>query len=369
MISKSSRLRLRPSVAVVPMGEQQWQFFLGNTRRSRHYKLRENLAAALRYLDGQATLAEVAHRTGADAESLVALAQALHAACILEDDIFAQWAKQSPWRRVLNFIGDYIPSNAVESAFSRLSGTEVVVLGVGAVGSWVVTQLCQSGVSRLVLIDNDTVEASNLNRSLYSQPDVGRHKVDVLTQRLLDINPSIIIRPLRQMMTTADELIRLLYDTDSPTIVVNCADSPSVDATSAIVDTACQTTRTAYVIAGGYNLHLSLIGMTVLPGQTACYRCGRLTLEDLQGDDLFGLRKLARPWRNIGNLAPLAAITASFATSEVIRVALSDNRIPPAMINRRGEFNFLTNEMHFTNLPPRPECNCKALLQESLVGV
>lgn len=354
----SSRLRLRPSVAMVPMGGQQWQFFLGNTRRSRHYRLREEFAAALRQLDGQATLAEVALSTGADPESLKALARALHASCILEDDSFVQWAVQSPWRRVLNFIGDYIPSDGVEEKFERLSGTEVVVLGVGAVGSWVATQLCQSGVGRLVLVDNDTVETSNLNRSLYSLPDVGKYKVNALAQRLKGINPRLAVRSIRQMMTEAGDLARLLQDAGPASIVVNCADSPSVDATSAMVDAACRTTRNAYVIAGGYNLHLSLIGMTVLPGQTACYHCGCLTLEDLQGDDLVGLRKLARPWRNIGNLAPLAAITASFAASEVIRVVLSDSRIPPAMINRRGEFNFLTSEMHFTSLPPRPECGC-----------
>ena len=115
---------------------------------------------------------------------------------------------------------------------------------------------------------------------------------------------------------------------------------------------------TPYVIAGGYNLHLSLIGMTVLPGKTACYHCGRLTLEERQSDDLIDMRKLARPWRNIGNLAPLAAITASFAANEVIRLAISDTRVPPAMINRRGEFNFLTGEMHFVSLPARRECGC-----------
>lgn len=343
---------------MVPMGEHTWQFFLGNTRRSRYYKLRQELAEALSLLDGEATLAEVASRTGADAEGLEALARTLFASCILEDNSVALRMVGSPWRRVLNFIGDFIPGNGVEEAFARLSDTEVVILGAGAVGSWVATQLCHSGVGRLVLVDNDTVEESNLNRSLFTLHDVGKHKVDALAQRLQGINAQLAVRTLRQRMTAASELVRLLQGSGSASIVVNCADYPSVDATSAMVDEACRTTHTAYVIAGGYNLHLSLIGMTVLPGRTACYHCGRVTLEELQGDDLVGLRKLARPWRNIGNLAPLAAITASFAASEVIRVALSDNRIPPAMINRRGEFNFLTSEMHFTSLPPRPECGC-----------
>lgn len=343
---------------MVPMGDERWQFFLGNTRRSRYYRLRQEMADALRQLDGQATLAEVARRTGADPISLEALACTLHESCVLEEENWARQVSLSPWRRVLNFIGDYIPSSDVEAAFARLSEAEVVILGVGAVGSWIATQLCQSGIGRFVLVDDDTVERSNLNRSLFTQIDVGQPKVDALVQRLKCINPRLEARVLRQRITDASELAVMLENIGPSAIVVNCADFPSVDATSALVDSACQKSRNAYVIAGGYNLHLSLIGMTVLPGLTACYHCGRLTLEALQGDDLVGLRKLARPWRNIGNLAPLAAITASFAASEVFRVALSDSRIPPAMINRRGEFNFLSNEMHFTSLPPRPECSC-----------
>ena len=64
---------------------------------------------------------------------------------------------------------------------------------------------------------------------------------------------------------------------------------------------------------------VSLIGMSVIPGKTACYHCGRLTIEERQGNELDDLRKLARLRRNIGNLGPLAAISASFAVSEVIR--------------------------------------------------
>ena len=358
MIDYSSRLRLRPSVAMVPVGDERWQFFLGNTRRSRQYRLRQDLASAVAQMDGHTTLAQIAGRTSSDLRGLEALARALHESCVLEEESVAQRLAVSPWRRILNFIGDYIPSDAVESAFERLSRTEALILGAGAVASWVASQLCHSGVERFTLVDNDKVEVSNLNRSLYAPHDVGQLKVEALARRLSAINSRLTVRRRRQRMTDASELLGWLQEAGAAAIVVNCADSPSVDATSAMVDSACQATRNAYVIAGGYNLHLSLIGMTVIPGRTACFHCGRITLEELQGDELIGLRKLARPWRNIGNLAPLAAITASFAVNEVIRVALSDSRIPPAMVNRRGEFNFLTNEMHYTSLPPRRECGC-----------
>ena len=358
MISLASILRLRPSVAMVPMGGEKWQFFQGNTRRSRVFKLQPELATAVLALNGLNSLDSAARLSSSDPQQFLELAKALHEGCLLEAANVAESVAQSPWRRVLNFIGDYIPSDEVKEAFLRLRGKTVIILGVGGVGSWVAIELCQSGFESFILVDDDEVELSNLNRSLYSRLDVGRSKVDALADRMLTINPRVCVRGAKERLADATVLAQLIANIPGSGIVVNCADNPSVDATSSIIDEACKSTETPYVIAGGYNLHLSLIGMTVLPGRTACYHCGRLTLEELQGNDLIGMRKLARPWRNIGNLAPLAAITASFAANEVIRLAISDSRVLPAMINRRGEFNFLSGEIHFVSLPPRRECGC-----------
>lgn len=343
---------------MAPTGDGHWQFFQGNTRRSRVFKLQTDLADAVSKLDGQQSLAFVARETGADVRRLVLLTEALHTACLVEDAAVAQRTARSPWRRVLNFLGDYIPSDVLESTFLKLNSTSVFILGVGGVGSWIASHLCQSGFGHLILLDDDKVEPSNLNRSLYTGSDIAKYKVDALADRMRRIRPEVQVTCVRKQLSDSELLASLLLAQPNPRIVVNCADTPSVDATSSMVNEACRLFSTPYVIAGGYNLHLSLIGMTVLPGKTACYHCGRLTLEDHQSEDLTELRKLARPWRNIGSLAPLAAITASFAANEVLRIAVGDSRIPPAMINRRGEFNFLTNEMHFVSLPPRPECGC-----------
>lgn len=346
---------------MVPMDDDKWQFFQGNSRRSKIFKLAPPLANALRLLDGHHSLTSAGKLSMADLMHLTELVTVLHRKCILEDATVADRIAKSPWRRVINFLGDYIPSLEVENAFSRLGNATAIVIGIGGVGSWVATQLCQSGFKKFILIDDDKVEISNLNRSLYSQSDIGKKKTEALTDRMQAINADIDVKGISKNIKDAIDLKQLIASVEDRAIVVNCADYPSVDATSSVVDEACKVSAIPYVIAGGYNLHLSLIGMSVLPGKTACYHCGRLTLEAQQGDDLNDMRKLARPWRNIGNLAPLAAITASFAANEVIRIAVADSRLPPAMVNRRGEFNFLTGEIHFVNLPPRSDCGCMAV--------
>lgn len=72
----------------------------------------------------------------------------------------------------------------------RLHNASVAVFGIGGVGGYVVEALARSGVGRLHLIDHDTVSVSNLNRQIIAMVStIGRYKVDVARERVLDINP------------------------------------------------------------------------------------------------------------------------------------------------------------------------------------
>ena len=81
-----------------------------------------------------------------------------------------------------------------EEAIKKLEGSYVALFGLGGVGSYAAEALARSGVGRILLIDNDVVSKSNINRQLCAlQSTVGRYKVDVVAKRLLDINPDIIL--------------------------------------------------------------------------------------------------------------------------------------------------------------------------------
>ena len=79
-----------------------------------------------------------------------------------------------------------------KEAMDKLAASRVAVFGVGGVGGYVAEALARSGVGNMVLTDNDCVSVSNINRQIIAlHSTVGRPKVEVMKERLLDINPEI----------------------------------------------------------------------------------------------------------------------------------------------------------------------------------
>ena len=86
----------------------------------------------------------------------------------------------------------------------RLAAVRVIVFGVGGVGSWCAEGLVRSGVTHLTLVDADAVAPSNINRQrMATVHTVGRPKVEVLREMLLDINPEAEIDTVQARFTDA----------------------------------------------------------------------------------------------------------------------------------------------------------------------
>ena len=79
-----------------------------------------------------------------------------------------------------------------EDQIENLKTKRIAVFGVGGVGGYVVEALARTGIGHLVLIDNDTVSLTNLNRQIIAlHSTIGKYKVDVMRERALDINPEL----------------------------------------------------------------------------------------------------------------------------------------------------------------------------------
>ena len=83
-----------------------------------------------------------------------------------------------------------------------LRGKSVIVFGIGGVGGYTCEALARSGIGKIALVDNDLVSLSNINRQIIAlHSTVGRYKVDVMKERINDINPYIEVVALRDFLT------------------------------------------------------------------------------------------------------------------------------------------------------------------------
>lgn len=85
-------------------------------------------------------------------------------------------------------------------AVETITAKRVIIFGVGGVGSWCAESLVRSGIRHLTIVDSDRVCASNCNRQLMAtSKTIGQVKVDVLRERLLEINPNAEITALEKI--------------------------------------------------------------------------------------------------------------------------------------------------------------------------
>lgn len=84
-----------------------------------------------------------------------------------------------------------------DSNLQKLQNSNILVVGVGGVGGYALEVLTRSGVGNFTIVDGDNVDITNINRQIIAtHSTIGRAKVDVFKERMLDINPNINVRAL-----------------------------------------------------------------------------------------------------------------------------------------------------------------------------
>lgn len=123
-----------------------------------------------------------------------------------------------------------------ENGIKKLNNTKVAIFGIGGVGSFVTEGLARAGIGKFVLVDNDTISISNINRQIIATyKTIGQYKVDVMKERILDINPNAEVATYKEfyMPNTETKIIDKTIDyvvdaidtvTAKIELVVNCKD-------------------------------------------------------------------------------------------------------------------------------------------------
>jgi molybdopterin/thiamine biosynthesis adenylyltransferase len=148
---------------------------------------------------------------------------------------------------------------------AAILNAKVLVVGTGGLGSPISLYLAAAGVGTIGIVDADVVEVSNLQRQIiHSTNDINRPKVDSAADKMRAVNPDIEVKTY-ELRLNASNIEAIIKDYD---FVLDGTDN---FATKFLINDAC-------VMAGipfshGGILRFDGQTMTVLPGQSACYRC------------------------------------------------------------------------------------------------
>lgn len=354
MISK--KYRFKSSIAVVQIDSSTVEFFESNERRLRRIETSDqSIKQIIASLDGNNTVADVIniHRDYESADLLRLIDFFLSERFVIEVDEEYPEVLLRKYGRLVNSLESHSASvSETLNRIGRLQGANILIVGCGGVGSWVAAGLAATGVQNLYLLDDDAVEASNLNRqTIFRVCDVGRPKAHVLAEQLND-RYGVNVQPKLGRLTTVDSIEELNTGFD---LIINCADEPSVDATSKIVSDYSLPRRIAHIIGGGYNLHLTLIGQLIVPGKTACFECFGNYLKKINDPQVFGYRKLNRH-RKIGSFGALCAFSASITLNNAIRYLAGISLAGVSGSNRRFEFSLSSLDLSSMEIPNEYRC-------------
>lgn len=111
-----------------------------------------------------------------------------------------------------------------ENGLEKLNKATVLIVGLGGVGSFAAEFLARAGVGSMTIVDGDTVDITNINRQLPAlHSTVGKHKVEVVAERLLDINPNLNLVKINEFLNP-DRMDEVL-DSAKFDFVLDCIDS------------------------------------------------------------------------------------------------------------------------------------------------
>jgi len=99
-----------------------------------------------------------------------------------------------------------------EKLSDEISKKEVLVVGIGGIGSWIVEMLARMGVKKIGVLDYDRVEIHNLTRQNYREKDVGSLKVDTLEERVREINSKVMVEKFNEIKLEYFKKFDLFFD-------------------------------------------------------------------------------------------------------------------------------------------------------------
>jgi adenylyltransferase/sulfurtransferase len=217
---------------------------------------------------------------------------------------------------------------------SALSAANVVLIGAGGIGAPAAIALIAAGVRRLTVVDDDTVEVSNLHRQiLFTAADVGRSKLDAFADALAQRAPDLVVTrvPGRALPLTVAAIVA------HAAVVIDATDN---FASRFLLADACALAKVPVVHAAAVRWHATVLA--VAASGRPCYRC---LFEDVPRGD-------APDCATAGVLGPICGVAGAVAADRALRVLAGDASAYGHIVTYDGRRDALRS----VPVPARPGC-------------
>ena len=223
-----------------------------------------------------------------------------------------------------------------------LLASKVMLVGMGGLGCAAAPYIVASGVGHITLVDDDTIDRSNLQRQiLYREADIGRSKAGQAAASLRQLNSEIDIQALAQRLNAA-ELAALV---PQYSLVLDCTDN--LISRNAI-NAACVKAKVPLVSGAAIRFEGQVASFS-MQGDDACYHCL---------SQLFGEQQLS--CMEAGILSPVVGIVGTMQALEAVKILAG---VGTPLYGKLQLFDGLTNQWRQFNLQKYPACgvcgNCQ----------
>lgn len=332
-----SKLKLRESIYILKESDDIYQIIFTGTRKIKKFKVDSLVKRIIDELKTEQTESEIRNRLRCEYDSK-------KVNCCLNsleyEGIIKKYKKEDNKRysKQILFLDEL--TNSWEETLKlqkQIEESTISVFGIGGIGTWIVNGLYQMGIGEIRITDPDIVEESNLNRQLFfDSRDIGKYKVDVIKSKL----PDAKIISSKKIVSKNENLEDLIKGAD---FLVNCADSPSIVETTKILDKYAQKYNIPYCAAGGYNMHLGMVGPIIVPGKTASFED---FIEHQKAIDPLKNLELIKNIEQTGSLGSIAGAVANIQIMEIFKYLIGKGEVN---FNKFAEIDFMNFNVEWRN--------------------
>lgn len=353
--------KIKNSIDVYLVDEEYVLFYFMNTRARKRFRVNETVIKLIEEIDGERTAEELyndfsMNHSISREEFEHFIDKMIDAKVIIEklENHVLNDFDINRYDRQISYFSEFLESELeAEKAQLKLNESSIGIIGCGAVGGDIAIQLAMAGVESFVLMDYDTVEESDCARHMYyDRSDIGRKKVEVLSDKLKAINGNIKTYISYAVYTPDTNMDAFL---DKSSFVVCTADEPYLGYTANLTSQLCVPRNINHYIAGGFDAHLASTGELVIPYVTPCASCYATYFEHKLKDWKPEKHPVVKRANEIGGLSSMSLFASSFACVEIIKCICG---LVDIKENYKKRAEFLFDGMELVYLDPERNPNC-----------